>query len=275
VLVTAFAVVPVYDRLRTVLDAEPETPTVAAEPPRLSGRISVDAVTFGYEESEQPVLESFTMQVEPGQLVGIVGPSGSGKSTIVRLLLGFEQPQRGRILYDGRDLLELDQRLLRRQIGVVLQGSRAVQSDILHTIIGLAPEATEADAWEAAEQAGIADDIRRLPMGMSTRLGSDSQSFSGGQVQKLLIARAIARRPRILIFDEATSALDNSSQSEVIQSLSRLTATRIVIAHRLSTVRNADRIYVLDRGKVVGEGRYDDLARENRLFAQLARGQLA
>jgi len=274
VLVAAFAVLPVYERLRAVLEAPVETAPGAAQPGRLSGAIRIEDVTFAYERTGRPLLEGLTMRFEPGELVAIVGPSGAGKSTVVRLLLGFEHPARGRVLYDGRDLRELDLPAVRRQIGVVLQHGRVSSGPILEHIVGLAAGATEEDAWAAAEIAGLADDIRRLPMGMWTRLGSDGHTLSGGQVQRLLVARAVAGRPPVLVLDEATSALDDATQRAVIAGIARTTATRIVIAHRLSTIEGADWIYVLDGGRVVGEGTYRHLLRANRRFAELVEHQV-
>jgi ABC-type bacteriocin/lantibiotic exporter with double-glycine peptidase domain len=206
--------------------------------------------------------------------VAFVGPSGSGKSTLFRLLLGFEQPQAGSIYYDGQDLVSLDVQAVRRQLGVVLQNGKVLAGDILTNIVGSTLRTLE-DAWEAARLSGLEEDIHQMPMGMHTVVPEGGSTLSGGQRQRLLIARALVSRPRIVLFDEATSALDNRTQAVVSEGLNRLRATRIVIAHRLSTVRHADRIYVLEAGRVVQQGRYEELAGQPGLFADLARRQLA
>ncbi len=205
--------------------------------------------------------------------MAIVGHSGSGKSTLVRLLRGFEKPGKGAIYIDRHDLAHMDPRAIRRQIGVVMQNGQLFSGDIYSNITISAPYLSEQEAWEAAETAGIADDIRKMPMGMHTHISEGSGGISGGQKQRLLIARAIASKPKILIFDEATSALDNVTQKKVSDALDKLSVTRIVIAHRLSTIRNCDRILVLDDGKIVEEGTYDDLMLQNGVFARLVERQ--
>jgi ABC-type bacteriocin/lantibiotic exporter with double-glycine peptidase domain len=259
--------------LQPILAAEPEGSPDARDPGRLRGDVRLDGVTFAYPGSTGPALEAVTIEAAPGELVALVGPSGAGKSTIVRLLLGFERPQSGTVRYDGRDLGGLDVRLVRRQLGVVLQQSRLVRGSLLDNILASSPDADEADAWSAAELAGIADDLRRLPLGLQTRVGEDNQTFSGGQLQRLLIARALVRRPPVVIFDEATSALDNTTQREVSDRIAALECTRIVIAHRLSTIRRADRIYVIEDGRVAAEGTYDELTERDGLFARLVSRQ--
>ena len=203
----------------------------------------------------------------------MVGPSGSGKSTILRLLLGFESPTSGTVLYDGQDLAELEVSAVRRQCGVVLQNGALLAGNIKTNIIGSSSHTVD-DAWEAARMAGIADDIANMPMGMNTVLSEGTNTLSGGQRQRIMIARALVSRPRIVFFDEATSALDNPTQKVVAESTRRLNATRVVIAHRLTTVAEADKIVVLDRGRVVQHGRYAELlADRDGLFARLARRQ--
>jgi ATP-binding cassette subfamily C protein len=192
----------------------------------------------------------------------------------MRLLLGFERPERGRVLYERRDLVTLDAREVRRQIGVVLQNGAVMSESILRNIVGVSPMTVQ-DAWAAARMAGFATDIRDLPMGMYTYVAEGGATFSGGQRQRLMIARALVRLPRVLFFDEATSALDNATQEIVTASLNVLGASRLVIAHRLSTVQHADRIVVLSGGKVVQNGRYEELAEQEGLFAQLVRRQIA
>jgi ABC-type bacteriocin/lantibiotic exporter with double-glycine peptidase domain len=206
--------------------------------------------------------------------VAVVGSSGSGKSTLLRLLLGFEQPTTGGVFYDGKDLARLDVGAVRRQTGVVLQSSRLMPGSLYDNIAG-ASQAPMAEAWEAARMAGVEEDIRAMPMGLQTMVTGAGSVLSGGQAQRLMIARALVTRPRILLFDEATSSLDNRSQQVVSESIERLAVTRIVIAHRVSTIRHADRIVVLERGRLVESGSYEELVAGDGPFAQLARRQLA
>lgn len=271
--IEALAVVPIYERLRPILQALPEVDEQKTPPGELSGRIEVSHVSFRYEPDGPLVLEDVSLTVESGAFVALVGPSGSGKSTLLRLLLGFEQPDSGAIYFDGHALAETDLRAVRRQMGVVLQHSQVMTGTIQDNILG-ASNLTVEDAWEAAQQAGIAEDIRAMPMGMQTYISEGGSTFSGGQRQRLLIARALVTRPRIIFFDEATSALDDRSQALVTESLKRIDATRIVIAHRLSTIVDADHILVMERGRVVESGTYQDLIARGGAFAALARRQL-
>jgi ABC-type bacteriocin/lantibiotic exporter with double-glycine peptidase domain len=204
--------------------------------------------------------------------VALVGPSGSGKSTLFRLLLGFDTPEVGAVYFDGQDMAGLDLNALRRQLGVVLQTSRLMSASIFENIASSA-RITMEEAWEAAAMAGLADDILAMPMGMHTVVSEGGTNLSGGQRQRLLIARALALRPRILLFDEATSALDNRTQAIVSESLERLRVTRIVVAHRLSTIRHADRIYVLEKGRLIQQGNFDQLTATPGLFSQLVKRQ--
>ncbi len=213
------------------------------------------------------------LKINAGEYVAIVGRTGCGKSTLVRLMLGFETPSNGSVFYDHHDLARVDPRSLRKQIGVVIQNGQLFQGDIYSNIVISAPQLTLEQAWEAAELAGIADDIREMPMGMHTVISEGQGGISGGQKQRLMIARAIAPRPRILIFDEATSALDNKTQKQVSDALDQLNCTRIVIAHRLSTIRNCDRILVMDNGAIIEEGTYDSLIEKNGVFADLVSRQ--
>ena len=205
--------------------------------------------------------------------MAIVGKSGCGKSTLVRLMLGFEKPSRGAIYYDRKDLQQLDMRSVRRQIGTVMQDGRLFSGSIFDNIVISAPTLKLQDAWDAAEIAGIADDIRDMPMGMHTLLQEGGGTISGGQRQRLMIARAVAPKPRILIFDEATSALDNITQKKVSEALDAMKCTRVVIAHRLSTIRHCDRILVLDGGRIAEDGTYEELIARNGLFAELVARQ--
>jgi NHLM bacteriocin system ABC transporter ATP-binding protein len=267
-------VVPLYERARPILQARPEVDETKADPGELGGELEVNHVSFRYQANGPLVLDDVSFHVRPGEFVALVGPSGSGKSTLLRLLLGFEAPDSGAILYDGRDLAGLDVRAVRRQIGSVIQNGRLMTGDIFSNIIGSLPLTTD-DAWEAARMAGLDEDIRQMPMGMHTVISEGGGTFSGGQRQRLLIARAIVSKPRIVFFDEATSALDNRTQETVIRSLESLAATRVVIAHRLSTIINADRIYVVQGGRIVESGTYRELIQKRGLFADLARRQIA
>ena len=272
-LLSTVNVLPLYEQARPILETSPEVDTAKADPGTLAGDIEVQHVTFRYRADGPPVLRDVTLRVRPGEFVAFVGPSGSGKSTLLRLLLGFETPEAGAVYYDGQELAGLDAQAVRRQIGVVLQNGRLMAGDIFTNIAG-SSSATLDDAWEAARMAGLDDDIRAMPMGMHTVVSEGAATLSGGQRQRLLIARAIVQRPRMLFFDEATSALDNRTQAIVSQSLDRLQATRIVVAHRLSTIRNADRIYVVDGGRIAQAGTYDELMAQPGLFRELASRQL-
>jgi ABC-type bacteriocin/lantibiotic exporter with double-glycine peptidase domain len=236
--------------------------------------IEVSNVTFSYTKDGPPVLRNLSLKVEPGEYVAIVGRSGSGKSTLMRLLLGFETPNSGAIYYDGHDLKTLDVRSVRQCIGVDLQDAKLFLGSIYANIIITAPWATLEDAWEAARLAGVHEDIRAMPMGMHTLISEGGGGISGGQRQRLLIARAIIAKPSILLLDEATSALDNITQEAVIKNLAKLKCTRVVIAHRLSTVQGCDRILVMDEGTVVEEGTYDELMARKGLFFEFASRQI-
>ncbi|EME69524.1 ABC transporter [Paramagnetospirillum caucaseum] len=272
-VIQCFNVKPMIDRTKPLLEAVPEVDATKEDPGRLSGDIEVNNVYFRYDHESPRVLNGLTLQVRPGEFIALVGPSGCGKSTLMKLLLGFERPEAGGIFLDGHDLRTLDVQAVRRQVGVVLQAGRVMPGSIYENIKGAA-DATVDDCWEAARMAGLEDDIRAMPMGMHTMLTEGSAALSGGQVQRMLIARAVVSKPRLLLFDEATSALDNRTQAIVTESLSKLSVTRIAIAHRLSTVKDADRIYVLKDGRVIEAGNYDDLMAKNGLFSELARRQL-
>ncbi|MFJ8884970.1 NHLP bacteriocin export ABC transporter permease/ATPase subunit [Streptomyces sp. NPDC102402] len=250
--VSAAAVLPMFEQIRPVLDEAPEVRGTSTQPGALSGGIEARGVTFRYSDDGPVVLDEVSLTVRPGEFVAIVGPSGCGKSTLLRMLIGFDKPVSGSVLYDGQDLAALDRAAVRRQCGVVLQNAQPLSGSILDCICG-AEVFTQEEAWEAAAMAGLAEDIKRMPMGLHTMI-SGGGSISGGQRQRLMIAQALVRRPRILFFDEATSALDNETQRTVIESTRSLRATRVVIAHRLSTVMDADRVVVMADGRVVQEG---------------------
>ena len=256
-----------------ILKSEPEIAEEKEASVKVSGNIEMSHVSFRYEQNTPYILRDLSLKIKAGEYVAIVGRTGCGKSTLVRLLLGFERPESGAVYYDHHDLTSLDPRVLRRQIGVVIQNGQLFQGDIFSNITLSAPQLTLDQAWEAAETAGIADDIRAMPMGMQTIISEGQGGISGGQKQRLMIARAIAPKPRILIFDEATSALDNKTQKQVSDALDGFHCTRIVIAHRLSTIRNCDRILVMDKGVIVEEGTYNELIDKKGMFADLVARQ--
>lgn len=264
---------PILTMVKPFFDTVPEVSDGKEVLTRLSGGIEMNNVSFRYTENMPLIIDNMSLKIRPGQYVAIVGKTGCGKSTLMRLLLGFEHPQKGAVYYDGKDLERIDLRSLRRRIGVVMQNGKLFQGDIYSNIVISAPWLTQDDAWEAAELAGIAEDIRRMPMGMNTIISEGTGGISGGQRQRLMIARAIAPKPKILMFDEATSALDNLTQKKVSQSLDALKCTRIVIAHRLSTIKQCDRIIVLDKGKIIEDGKYDELIEKNGFFAELVARQ--
>lgn len=263
---------PVYERITPLLQTFPEK-TGVGKNISLQGGIRLDNVSFAYEDGKN-VLEDISLEITPGQFVAIVGSSGCGKTTLLRLLLGFVNPVSGAVFYDNCEFSSLDVRSVRRQCGVVLQTGQLLPGSIFQNIVGVY-NYTVSDAWEAAAAAGVANDIAQMPMQMHTMISEGATTISGGQRQRLLIARALIKKPRYIFFDEATSALDNLSQSIVMQSLEKLAATRLVIAHRLSTVRNADKIVVLDKGKIAECGTYEELVAKNGLFAKFARNQQA
>ena len=264
---------PVLEMAKPIMEAIPEVSEGKVVIDRLSGGIELNNVSFRYNESMPLVIDNLSLKIRPGQYVGIVGSTGCGKSTLMRLMLGFERPQKGAVYYDGKDLNAIDLKSLRRKIGVVMQDGKLFQGDIFSNITISAPQLTMDEAWAAAEMSGIAEDIRRMPMGMHTIISEGSGGISGGQRQRLMIARAIAPKPRILMFDEATSALDNMTQKTVSESLDKLKCTRIVIAHRLSTIRQCDRIIYLEKGKIVEDGKYEDLIAKGGKFAELVQRQ--
>ena len=264
---------PILERVKPLLDAKPEISEGKQVITRLSGAVEMNNVSFRYNESMPNVIDNLSLKIRPGQYVAIVGKTGCGKSTLMRLLLGFEKADRGAIYYDGKDINSLDLKSLRRKIGSVMQNGKLLQGDIYSNITISAPWLTTDEAFEAAEKAGIAEDIRRMPMGMHTMISEGSGGISGGQRQRLMIARAIAPKPKILMFDEATSALDNITQRQVCEALDAMKCTRIVIAHRLSTIKQCDRIIVLDGGHIVEDGTYRELIDNKGYFYELVERQ--
>jgi len=264
-----------FNIAKPILDELSEDTGGKARLGSLSGNIDVHSVSFRYTDDGPLILDDLSLSIKQGEYVALVGASGCGKSTLMRILLGFEKPQKGAVYYDNQELSGLDIHSIRQQIGIVMQNATLFADDIFSNITICAPWLTPEEAWEVAEKAGIADDIRAMPMGMFTILSEDGGSISGGQKQRLMIARALAGNPRIIMFDEATSALDNITQSIVVETLNKMTCTRIVIAHRLSTVVNCDRIIVLDGGKIAEEGSYKELMEKQGLFARMAERQIA
>lgn len=266
---------PMLDRLRPVLEALPEYEEDSELPGDLSGEIEISNVDFAYNEESGMVLKNLSIHIDAGEYIGIVGSSGCGKSTLLKLLLGFEKPISGKIYYDSKDIDSMDKRELRKKFGVVLQDGRLISGTIFDNVTISAPGATIKDAEEVVRKVGLADDIKRMPMGMHTVLSETGGTISGGQAQRILIARAIIGKPKLIFFDEATSALDNVTQAMVCESLKSLNATRIVIAHRLSTIADCDRILVMDKGRVVEEGNYEALMARKGIFYELASRQIA
>lgn len=274
-LMSLYQLKPIYERFKPILEAVPEDNSSSELPGKLSGAIDVNHVTFSYGEGRPIVLNDIDLHVKPGEYLGIVGSSGCGKSTLLKLLLGFETPNSGQVTFDGKDLAALDKQAFRQNLGVVLQNGRLISGSIYENITITAPEATMKDVNRVVEAVGLKDDIAQMPMGIHTVLTENSSTISGGQMQRILIARAIIRNPSILIFDEATSALDNITQAAVCESLDKMNVTRLVIAHRLSTIRTCDRIIVLSGGNIAEEGNFDSLMQKKGLFYQLASRQIA
>ena len=265
---------PVLDRLDPIRTAPVEGPEQGPDPGPLRGAVALERVTFGYVEGRPPLFEGLSLDVTPGEFVAVVGPSGSGKSTLLRLLLGFEEPWTGFVSYDRRDLAGLDASAVRRQVGVVLQTSQPLGTTV-RECVAEGRDVTDERVWDLLAQSGLADEVRAMPHQLDTLVGDQGSLISGGQRQRLMVAAALCVDPRILLFDEATSALDNLSQSVVMRTILGSDATRIVIAHRLSTVERADRVVVIADGRVVEDGPPADLLRAQGLFSKLAARQLA
>ena len=263
---------PTLQLLRHIMDELPESAGRAQDPGALSGAIELSNIEFRYTTDGPLILRGLSLSVAPGEMVALVGPSGAGKSTITRLLLGFDTPEQGTVSYDGRDLRDLDPTLVRSQMGVVVQEGSITRGSIMRNILG-STVGDEQAAWQAANAAALADDIAAMPMKMQTIV--DPANISGGQAQRILLARALVRSPRILLLDEATSALDNAAQAQITRAMDNLAATRIVIAHRLSTIRAADRIVVISAGAAVETGTYDELIEKGGMFADLVKRQVA
>ncbi len=265
---------PGYEQVEPILNALPHGLTGGTATINLSGHIQFDHVSFQYSEDGPLIIDDVTLEVRPGEFVAIVGESGSGKSTLLRLALGLEDPSSGAVYYDERELAYLDRRSVRRQIGVVTQDGSLMPGDILDNIIGMADDLTIEDGWHAARLANLQQDIEAMPMGMFTPVSDNSSTFSGGQIQRVRIAAALVRRPRVVFLDEATSWLDAKSQAEVMRGIESIAATRVVIAHRLSTIRKAERIYVMQNGRIAQQGNFDELSEIEGPFKELVRRQM-
>ncbi len=267
--------VPIYEKAKPVLDATPEYEENKELIGELSGSIEVSNVSFRYSNEDPQVLKNLTFSIKPGEYVGIVGPSGCGKSTLLKVLLGFEKAETGKVFYDDKDIESVDKRELRKKLGVVLQDGQLISGSIHENITITNSRISTKSVREVIKEAGLEEDISKMPMGIYTNVMEDAGTISGGQKQRILIARAIVNKPKIIFFDEATSSLDNITQAIICESLERLNATRVVVAHRLSTIINCDRILVIDNGEIIEQGTYNELLANKGLFYELASRQIA
>lgn len=268
------SLIPLYQRARPILDAVPEKAEAGEGlDQEISGRVEVDGVSYTYPDAKAPSLEDVSFSLSPGESLAIVGPSGSGKTTLLRVLLGFLKPDKGNVRYDGVALEQLDLDGLRRQFGVVLQGSNPLPGTIYEHLAGMV-SVNQSELWRALRLADLEDTVTDLPMGIHTYIAEGGTTFSGGQAQRFMIAKALVRRPAVLFLDEATSALDNRAQARISKNLEALGMTRILVAHRLSTIRGVDRVLVLDAGRVVQAGSFQELLTQPGLFQQMASHQL-
>ena len=272
---TVAAMLPAFKQMRPLLAAVPETDVEGEPVNRLGGEILFDRISFRYEPDGPLILDDVTIHVRPGEFVAIAGESGAGKSTLFRLALGIDRPTAGAVYYDGRDLRHLNLKQVRRKIGSVPQSVGLHPQDLWDNLVGHHEEVATEEIWTAVRVAGIEDEIKGMPMGMMTMVGTSGAVLSGGERQRVTIARSVIGSPRIMLFDEATNWLDNESQAEVMRNLTALTSTRVVIAHRLSTLEQADRIYVLQAGKVVQSGSFRGLMETDGVFRELVKRQIA
>ena len=272
---TVAAMLPAFDQMRPLLAAVPETEVAGAPVEYLGGDILFDRVSYRYDPDGPLILDDVTIHARPGEFVAIAGESGAGKSTLFRLALGFDRPAAGAVYYDGRDLRHLNLKQVRRRIGAVPQSVGLHPLDLWDNLVGHHGEVTSDEAWTAARVADVEEEIRSMPMGMMTMVGTGGTVLSGGESQRVAIARSVVGSPPVMLFDEATNWLDNESQAKVMRNLTALTSTRIVIAHRLSTLEQADRIYVLQAGRVVQSGSFNELMEADGVFRDLVRRQVA
>ncbi|MYF90390.1 MAG: ATP-binding cassette domain-containing protein [Boseongicola sp. SB0676_bin_33] len=272
---TIAAMLPAFDQMRPILAAAPETDVEGAPVGRLGGEILFDHISFRYDPDGPLILDDVTIRARPGEFVAIAGESGAGKSTLFRLALGIDRPSAGAVYYDGRDLKHLNLKQVRRKVGAVPQSVRLHPQDLWDNIVAHHEGTTTEEVWQTARTAGIEREIKAMPMGMMTMVGASGSVLSGGESQRVTIARSLIGNPRIMLLDEATNWLDNESQAKVMQNLALLSSTRIVIAHRLSTLQQADRIYVMQAGKVVQTGSFTELMEVDGVFRELVRRQVA
>lgn len=271
--ITVASLIPVMERVKPIFEEPCEVKEIPKVIKKITGDIEVSHLSFSYENDENYVLKDISLKINKGEFIGIVGPSGCGKSTLLKLLMGFEDPTKGNIFFDDRDITTLEKTELRRQMGVVLQDGKMVVGNIYSNVTLSNPNMEPSEVEELLEVVGMGDDVARMPMGIFTSVSEGGGTLSGGQQQRVLIARAMANNPQILLFDEATSALDNVTQQTVCENITRSDMTRIMVAHRLSTVMNCDRIYVMDDGKLIEEGDYNSLMEKKGLFYKLVKRQ--
>jgi len=263
------------ERIDDVLETPPEEnvqQVVRAQP--LNGRVTLEHVTFRHSSAAPPAVNDVSVDIAPGQCVAIVGRSGAGKSTLARLLIGLYRPEQGRILFDGADLSTLACHSVRCQIGIVPQDPYLFGGSVRENILMSNPSGTLESAVGAAKLAAIHDEILAMPMGYNTLLSDGGGSLSAGQRQRVALARALVHQPKVLLLDEATSALDTVNEKRIQENLQRLQCTRIIIAHRLSTVMQADLILVMDGGRVVEQGTHRSLTKRDGLYRSLVAAQL-
>ena len=269
------AVLPAFRQMRPLLAAVPDTGVEGEPVEHLGGDILFDRISFRYDPDGPLILDDVTIRARPGEFVAIAGESGAGKSTLFRLALGVDQPTAGSVYYDGRDLRNLNLKQLRRKIGSVPQSVELHAQDLWDNLAGHRDDVASAEIWKAVAVAEVEGEIKRMPMGMMTMVSSSGSILSGGESQRIAIARSVVGNPRVMLFDEATNWLDNENQAKVMENLSALTSTRIVIAHRLSTLEKADRIYVMEAGKVVQSGTFGELVEVDGVFSELVKRQIA
>ena len=269
------AILPAVQQVQPILTARPRNIASDLPAPELKGEVLLDRVSFRYSDDGPLILNDVTVHALPGEFIALVGESGAGKSTIFRLALGLERPQLGAVYFDGHDLSRLNWSSVRKSIGTVPQDAHLRPQTVMDNIVGIEGVLNEDDAWRAARLARVDADIAAMPMRMYTVSSESAAAFSGGQVQRFMLAAALARNPKVLLLDEATNWLDNRTQADIMEQIEQLSVTRIVSAHRLSTIRRADRIYVLQGGRVVQEGTFDGLMERDGVFRDLVRRQLA